>query len=168
MLIFFDTEFTEIGIDPRLISIGLISEDGRKFYAELSDTYTPKDCSDFTREAVLPHLAGGDTLIPMHTLTLRLGDWLESFEQPVKLATDSLSWDWPWIQEIFCTPGTWPANVDGKPVSLYELIDSPFFQQTVEQAFEQDTALRRHHALSDAKANRQAYLAFHASEEPQS
>lgn len=39
MLIFFDTEFTELGIDPRLISIGLVSEDGRTFYAKLTDTY---------------------------------------------------------------------------------------------------------------------------------
>ena len=39
-LIYFDTEFTELGIDPRLVSIGLISEQGdRTFYAELSDTY---------------------------------------------------------------------------------------------------------------------------------
>ncbi|MDP1872049.1 MAG: hypothetical protein Q8K61_10550 [Gallionella sp.] len=60
MLIFFDTEFTELGIDPKLISIGLISEDGtREFYAELSDTYQPTDCSAFVHEAVLPHLQGG-------------------------------------------------------------------------------------------------------------
>ena len=57
MLIFFDTEFTELGIDPRLISIGLISEDGqREFYAELSDTYTIEDCGDFARLAVIPKL----------------------------------------------------------------------------------------------------------------
>ena len=36
MLFFLDTEFTGLGIDPKLISIGLISEDGtREFYAEL-------------------------------------------------------------------------------------------------------------------------------------
>jgi hypothetical protein len=91
-----------------------------------------------------------------------LGNWLESFEQPLKMATDSLSWDWPWFQEIFYEPGTWPENVDGKPVSLYELIDSPFFEGAVAQAFEQDPSLRRHHSLDDAKANRQAFLAFHA------
>lgn len=63
MLVFFDTEFTELGIDPRLISIGLVSEDGeRTFYAELSDTHVPSDCSDFAREAALPHLEGA-----MHT-----------------------------------------------------------------------------------------------------
>jgi hypothetical protein len=39
MLIFFDSEFNDLGIDPKLISIGLISKDGtHEFYAELSDT----------------------------------------------------------------------------------------------------------------------------------
>ena len=162
MLIFFDTEFTELGIDPRLVSIGLIAEDGvRTFYAELSDTYQPKDCSAFTQEAVLPYLEGGNALMTLDNLTLRLGSWIAGFEQPVNLATDSLSWDWPWIQEIFYLPDTWPANLDGKPASLYEMIDSPFFEHAVEHAFEsRQPRLRRHHALDDAKANRFAWLAW--------
>ena len=42
-------------------AIDLISEDGeRTFYAELSDTYEPDDCSYFAQEAVLPLLEGGD------------------------------------------------------------------------------------------------------------
>lgn len=62
VLVFFDTEFTDLSVDAQLISIGLVSEDGeRMFYAELSDTYSPKDCSDFTREMVMPLLEGGDT-----------------------------------------------------------------------------------------------------------
>lgn len=66
MLIFFDCEFTERGIDPKLISIGLISEDGaREFYAELSDNYQLSDCSAFVHEAALPHLQGGDALMSM-------------------------------------------------------------------------------------------------------
>lgn len=155
MLIFFDTEFTELGIDPRLISIGLVSEDGtRTFYAELTDTYQPSDCSDFVREAVLSHLEGGEARMDMHELTLRLGNWLESFEQPVQLATDSLSWDWPWIQEIFGIPGTWPENVEGRPLILSQ---SPEFNLAVEDTYA--TGLRRHHALDDAKANRLSRLA---------
>jgi len=63
MCIFFDTEFTDLGVDPRLISIGLVAEDGeRTFYAELSDTNEPKDCGEFARLAVLPQLEGGDNL----------------------------------------------------------------------------------------------------------
>lgn len=153
MLVFFDTEFTELGIDPRLISIGLISEDEREFYAELSDTYQIKDCSAFVQKAVLPYLEGGEALMPMHELTLRLGSWLEAFEQPVKLATDSISWDWPWIQEIFYEPGTWPANLDGKPEILKQEPDSNL---AIEQAYA--GGLRRHHALDDAKANRIAQM----------
>jgi hypothetical protein len=155
MLIFFDTEFTELGIDPRLISIGLISEDGREFYAELSDTYSDCECSAFAQEAVLPHLEGGAKSMTMDELTLRLGAWLDNFAQPVKLATDSISWDWPWIQEIFWITGTWPANLDGKPEVLTW---NPVFCAAMEKAFA--SGLRRHHALDDAKANRQGWLAW--------
>jgi hypothetical protein len=166
ILIFFDTEFSDLGIDPRLVSIGLVSEDDREFYAELSDTYHPKDCGVFTQEVVLPQLQGGDARMTMDSLTLRLGNWIESFDQPVRLATDSLSWDWPWIQELFYIPGTWPENLDGKPASLYEMIDSPFFERAVEQAFQNHVpCLRRHHALDDAKANRLAYLAWQTEKE---
>lgn len=159
MLIFFDTEFTDLGIDPRLISIGLVSEDGeRSFYAELSDTYQLSDVGDFARLAVLPLLEGGSARMTMPELALRLGNWLESFEQPITLATDSLAWDWPWIQEIFCDPYTWPENLDGKPLllTMNYLHDYDKFIYAVEKAFR---SLRRHHSLDDAKANRMGWIA---------
>jgi hypothetical protein len=152
--VFFDTEFTELGIDPRLISIGLVSDDGEQtFYAELSDTYNDKHCSDFARVAVLPKLQGGQALMSLSDLTLCLGDWLAGFDEPVRLATDSLSWDWPWIHEIFYESGTWPENLDRQPELLKQ---EPSFNQAVEDAFA--TGLRRHHSLDDAKANRLAWL----------
>jgi len=158
MLIFFDTEFTELGIDPKLISIGLVSEDGsREFYAELSDTYRDEDCSDFVHEAVLPHLEGGAARMTMGELTLRLGNWIEGFEQPVKLATDSLSWDWPWVGEIFHTPCTRPENLHPYPASLDEITNPDIFEQ-IEQIFEREPDLRRHHALDDAKVNRLGWI----------
>jgi hypothetical protein len=159
MLVFFDTEFTEPGIDPRLISIGLVSEDGEhSFYAELSDTYQPSDVGDFARLAVLPLLEGGDTVLPLHELTLRLGNWLEDFGEPVTLATDSLSWDWPWIQEIFHIDGTWPENLARKPLllTINYLNDYDRFIDAVEKAF---CHLRRHHSLDDAKANQLGWIA---------
>jgi len=159
MLIFFDTEFTELGIDPRLISIGLVSEDGeRSFYAELCDTYRLDDVGEFARLAVLPQLEGGDALVTMAELALRLGNWLEGFDEPVKLATDSLAWDWPWIHEIFCDAWTWPEDLDGKPLllTMNYLNDYDLFVDAVEKAF---SSLRRHHALDDAKANRLGWIA---------
>lgn len=38
MLIFFDTEFTDLHWQAKLISIGLVAEDGRTFYADLTFT----------------------------------------------------------------------------------------------------------------------------------
>jgi len=159
MLVFFDTEFTELGIDPKLISIGLISEDGeRTFYAELSDTYRLVDVGDFARQEVLPQLEGGDALMTTSDLALRLGNWLESFEQPVQLATDSLDWDWPWIQEIFSGEWKWPENLAGRPLLLTMncINDYDRFVEAVEEAFRD---LRRHHSLDDAKANRLGWIA---------
>ncbi|MRD73589.1 hypothetical protein GH865_10045 [Rhodocyclus tenuis] len=159
MLIFFDTEFTELGIDPKLISIGLISEDGeRTFHAELSDTYRLADVGDFARQEVLPQLEGGSALMTMSDLALGLGNWLESFEQPVQLATDSLAWDGPWIQAIFSGAWTWPENLDGRPLLLTMncLNDYDRFVEAVEEALR---GLRRHHSLDDAKANRLGWIA---------
>ena len=54
MLVFLDTEFTDF-VRPDLISLALVSEDGREFYAERTD-YRKDECSDFVRETVLPLL----------------------------------------------------------------------------------------------------------------
>jgi len=155
MLIFFDTEFTELGLDPQLISIGLVTEDGqRELYVELDDTYEIADCSDFVREFVLPHLQGGNARMPLQELPLKLGNWLEAFEEPVQLATDSLHWDWPWIQKIFSDPNLWPIKLAAKPLIL---VQNQELELAIETAF--TGGLRRHHALDDAKANRLGWLA---------
>lgn len=153
--IFFDTEFTDLVVDPQLISIGMIDETGeRTFYAELSDTYRLDDVGYFAREAVLPQLEGGAIRLTMAELREQLRDWLEGFGEPVKLATDSLSWDWPWIQEVFEDLSTWPTNLDGTPLILTQETE---FNLAIERAFAD--GLRRHHALDDAKANRLGWLA---------
>ncbi|MBI3093481.1 MAG: 3'-5' exoribonuclease [Rhodocyclales bacterium] len=152
---FFDTEFT--GIDqryPRLISIGLVSEDGlRDFYAELEpEGYLP-NVTPWVRENVLPLLDNGEKIAPIE-LTQRLGSWLAGFDEPVQMATDSLQYDWPMIQAIFYSNKIWPANLDRRPLILAQ---DPVFNLAVEEAFAK--GLRRHHALDDAKANRLGWIA---------
>jgi hypothetical protein len=152
--IFFDTEFTDLVVDPQLISIGMVNETGeRTFYAELLDTYSMDNVGYFAREAVLPQLEGGERRLTMDELRIQLSLWLEAFDEPVKLATDSLSWDWLWIQEIFEDLTTWPPNLDGKPLILAQ---DQAFNEAVERAFA--SGLRRHHALDDAKANRLGWI----------
>lgn len=161
--IFFDTEFTDLVAHAKLISIGFADEAGeRTFYAELSDTWRLDDVGEFARDVVLPLLEGGTALMTMRELRKSLTDWLEAFDEPVQLATDSLAWDWRWIQEIFCPQGaipTWPPNLLPAPLllTINYLIDFDEFEPAIERAFAE--GLHRHHALDDAKANRIGWLA---------
>ena len=158
MLIFFDTEFTDLHWNAKLISIGLVAEDGREFYAELSDTYQIADCGDFAHDVVLPLLEGGLTRMTLSALSFRLRNWLEVFQQPVTLATDSIEWDWPWIKMIFADPMTWPTNLSkSAAVLLFDADVGERFGDALELAFA--AGLRRHHALDDAKANRLGWQA---------
>lgn len=158
MLIFFDTEFTDLHWQAKLISIGLIAENGQTFYAELNDTYQRKDCNAFVCEVVLPLLDGNEVQLTWPALALRLGNWIESFEQPITLATDIQDWDWSWIQKLFPSPGTWPANLACKPAILvFDADVGERFNVAQEEAFA--AGLRRHHALDDAKANRIGWIA---------
>lgn len=56
MLLFLDTEFTDF-TNPELISIGLVAEDGREFYAECSE-FDRATCNAFVNTKVLPRLVG--------------------------------------------------------------------------------------------------------------
>lgn len=160
MLIFFDTEFTDLHADAQLISIGFVSEDGRTFYAELADgdAWHWANAGDFAKEEVLPLLEGGACLMAMVDLSGRLSAWLAEFAQPVQLATDSLAWDWHWMQQIFRAPGSWPANLAPRPLVLrFDGDEGERFADAVQAAF--DAGLRQHHALDDAIANRAGWFA---------
>lgn len=144
--------------EGKLISIGLISEDGREFYAELVDNYTQTDCNEFVIDTVLPLLGDGQKL-RWHELIVRLGGWIEDFEQPVTIATDSMTWDWDWIWKLFTEPGTWPDNLNQQSLllTMNYIHDYDKFTEAIERAFER--GLRRHHALDDARANRIGWAA---------
>jgi hypothetical protein len=97
MLVFLDTEFTDLD-SPRLISIGLVAQDGQQFYGEMTD-WQLQECSSFVIEAILPYLEGGAATISRETLQERLRSWLNAFDEPVTLISDS-SMDWRLISEL--------------------------------------------------------------------
>jgi hypothetical protein len=161
MLVFLDTEFTNLTQDAKLISIGLVDEDGeRMFYAELSDTWQQNDAGEFAKHEVIPLLTGDAA----HSMSMReLGDrlhaWIMELGDPVVLATDSLTWDWPWIVAIFEQHGAWPSNLDRQPLllTMNYLNDFDAFDAALKTAFVR--GLRQHHALDDAQANRLGWIA---------
>lgn len=160
--IFFDTEFTDLAIDAKLISIGFVADKGETFYAELSGTYSLADCSDFTLENVIPHLNGGGSIIDMSTLSEKLRSWIESLGVQTQLATDSLVWDWPWIKEIFSLSG-WPKNLNQKPIYCYDLAGVDQLEEKIDEVFGLHPEFCRHHALNDAIVNQMAISEINAS-----
>lgn len=141
MRVCFDTEFTDFSEDAKLISIGLVSEHGDSFYAELTDTYALEDCSDFVLESVLPHLEGGAAQMTFKELQTCLYQWLHDLGNQVTLMTDSIPWDGYWLRQIFDGKhNTLPANVEKSITDLTWMIDSPHSDESAV-----------HHALLDAK-----------------
>jgi len=68
MKIFFDTEFLEDGRTIELISIGLVREDGRTWYAETPNAAALADSDPWLRQNVLPHLKGGSAIAARKTI----------------------------------------------------------------------------------------------------
>ena len=160
---FLDTEFSTLEeryVDAKLISIGLVDESGRHtFYAEL-DHWNDGECSEFTRTVVTPLLDGGKSILNCNDLGYQLKKWIEKFETPVNIWTDTSSLDWRWLHWLFTVGGTgWPENIAQKPnVLSFDAIKGEQFTNGVEASYSKGK-LRRHHALDDAEANRRGWLA---------
>lgn len=152
MILFLDTEFTGLGQRwPRLISIGLVSEDGQhEFYAELNVEGYIEKCDTWVKENVLPFLDGGNCVMQPDELRQRLRAWIGTLGT-VQIATDSqIDFDL-----IRATLDPWSANIHPKMLHLA----SQDFAEAVDKIQAENKNLCRHHALDDAKANRLGWLA---------
>lgn len=153
-LIFVDTEFTDLEY-PQLISIGLVSDTGERFYAELSNGWSPEGCSAFVHEHILPQLTAGEFLQERYFAGRRLADWLAEFAVPVRVVTDAPGYDWVLMVDLL--EGNLPENLCPEPLAFYcesfpELV--PLLQEARQKAFADAPA---HHALNDAEALREAW-----------
>jgi hypothetical protein len=138
MKLFFDTEFTGLHKDTTLISIGIISEDGRTFYAELND-YDESQVDDWIQKNVIDNLLfsapseGEDehyiasrtvghkgNLFENYSVELRsnmanlkteLTQWLAQFYDKVEMWSDCLAYDWVLFCDIFGHAFNIPHNV---------------------------------------------------------
>ena len=175
-LIFFDTEFADF-INTDLISIGLVTEDGKhEFYCELTD-YNAKVCSEFVRNVVLPLLDNSKFGMKRPEASARLFCWLEELGDEYVLCPDYVG-DWDCIADLL---EVFPANIDPKPLMFHQFVNTLiiakadelqtpdlkwFFEMAKKKCAEgfleyflRNPNPRQHHALADAKANRTAYFA---------
>jgi hypothetical protein len=158
MLIFLDTEFTDF-VGPVLISIALVSEDGREFYAERTD-YPQNECSQFVCETVLPLLGQvPGAACNRIELACRLRAWFEALPEPTTVVYD-FELDWILMVDAFLGPNHSqpPDNVGEKLALSQHTITHPVFDQALNRTFTLD--FPQHHALADARALMAGYLAL--------
>jgi len=148
MLIFLDTEFTDL-LDPVLISLGMVAEDGQELYLEVP--FPVEKCTAFVREAVLPHLGGEpNTSCTVFEVRCHVLTWIETIRQAqeeVLVCVDNqIDIDLLYNALEYRVPGWMACCLIGHDVD-----------QSLINRFFAESGLPRHHALHDARANRYAY-----------
>lgn len=167
MKYWFDTEFIEDGKTIDLISIGIVAQDGREFYAESTDANLFL-ASDWVKENVLPHLwhrqrdnrsANGWTLAGGKGGFMsrsRIASELRSFLDPGQYGKPEI-WayyaDYDWV--AFC-------QLFGRMIDLPK--GFPMYCRDIKQWADMlgnptlpEQQGTEHHALADAHWNRQAW-----------
>jgi hypothetical protein len=171
--LYFDTEFTAPIKDTDLISIGITTDDGRQFYAELTDydiTKAPRDSREWLANNVLNQLLlrkyqnnscavdkeNNTTYVKGETIYVRkkLWEWLDHYKHGIQLVSDCGQYDLVLLQCL----------LSDNPVSLsYDFIQLIDLNQILMDAYNIDGGaaadLSRaelsgiegsHNALSDA------------------
>lgn len=159
MLLFLDTEFT--GLDqanPDLISIGLVDECGREFYAELPESNWTVQCNEWVHFNVLPHLWGDGYVLSEKAIQERLSVWIESIPEECVIVTD-----WPtgdFFTQLKKLLPQWPSNLNKWPMQFGVWSMGDEQQPALRQVMDDYHGPKRprHHALHDAHSLRLALV----------
>lgn len=154
--VFADTEFTSNFGDGVLISAGLVAEDGRECYVELSDGWTMDECTLFVRSVVLP-LMDHD---PKTTFTREsaadvVAAWLRDLGE-VEIVVDAQ--DDEYLLKLLLGQRVEDLSIAWRYLTWSSGSEALAFDQHIETMFE--SVRHRHHALVDARVLRDAYLGF--------
>lgn len=150
MRYFLDTEFSETGPSHpiELISIGIVCQDGREYYAE-SGEFRPGLCNKWVKENVLPRLGPVEQMKSLSLIKEEvrafIGDGKPEFWGYYS------AYDWVVFAQMFGTmmdlPKGWPMYCR----DVKQLCDDLGNPKLPEQG------KGEHHSLSDARWNRDAY-----------
>lgn len=154
MLLFIDTEFTNLEPGNKLISIALVDEAGNEFYAELTDTYILDQCSDFVKQNVLPYLRGTHQMTRFECSN-EIAKWIDDRGVPCKLAMDNPDWDYPHLKSLLAD--YWPDNLS---VNYYHHLYIP---SAIENEIVEAHNFDVHNSLDDARIMRLAYRQLNKS-----
>ena len=172
MKVFMDTEFTGLHKGTTLISIGLVDENGKSFYAELTD-YDESQVDDWLKNNVINHLyldeaqydrrlkdscdefeSVGTTDHVKHELEW----WLKQFDE-IEIWSDCLSYDWVLFNNIFGTAFDIPKNVYYIPFDICTVFKLKGIDPDISREGFIDNSVEgeKHNALYDAKVIKACY-----------
>lgn len=186
MKIFFDTEFTGLHAGTTLLSLGLISEDNKKFYAEFND-YDESQINEWIKDNVVAHMSYKDVneyipelkenAIPFtgsvslksnkETVKAYLTQWFAQFDS-VELVSDCCHYDMVLLINIFGTAFDLPSHVCpacydvNQDISKFHQVDGhTAFDINREEILESHNIHiegAKHNALYDAKVIKELYF----------
>lgn len=152
MKYFFDTEFMEDGrlIEP--LSIGIVAEDGREYYAEFH--HDPKRANIWVAENVLPHLKGGGMRLSVPSIR----DGLMRFVDPDQYGEPEFwayyaDYDWVLLCQIFGRMVDLPTGWPKWSRDIRQLADD----LKINRCQLPPDPPNEHFALADARWNVKAY-----------
>ena len=143
MKVFFDCEFTGLQKDTELISIGMVSENGKLFYAEFTD-YDKSKVDDWIQENVIDNLIFNkhniletDTFLrgTKEKIKEKLTSWLSQFNT-VDLVSDVCHFDMVLFTDIFGSAFDLPDNVTPACYDINQDIQRYYDYQTSHGAFD--------------------------------
>ncbi len=169
--VFFDTEFTGLHQKTTLISIGLITETNKTFYAELND-YDTSQIDDWIRENVIKNLIltnfkeddyspySDNVIVECSIMGLKqtLSHWLHQFDT-CEMWSDCLSYDWVLFNQIWGHAFDIPENVYYIPFDICTLFNikgvDPDISREKFCGLKNDS--QKHNSLWDAKIIKMCY-----------
>lgn len=179
MNIYFDCEFTGLYKDTKLISIGLISDDGKQFYAEVDDKSLLYVDSWIEENILNNTVMYGDKLLydivdsefdyhtgSESTICNELSKWFNQFDN-VQLVSDVCHYDMVLLINLFGTAFDLPENVScychdiNQDIAINENIsESEAFNLSREEILKKHNKTidgEKHNALYDAKVIKEIF-----------
>lgn len=170
--IFFDTEFTGLHVNTTLISIGLVTETGQKFYAELVD-YDRNQVDGWIQKNVienlylvsnndvgLPTMTDNDDLVTIigtkEQVAIFLRRWL-NYISGAEMWSDCLAYDWVLFNDLFGGAFSLPSHVYYIPFDICTLFKIRGIDPDVNREEFAKMSGQKHNALWDALVIKACY-----------
>jgi hypothetical protein len=150
MKLFFDTEFTGLHKNTTLISIGIVDENGRKFYGILDD-YDKSQIDDWLEDNVIKYLEPDTATIVGTKEQVRdaIIDFIKDYDK-VEIWSDCLAYDWVLFNDLFGDAFSIPKNIYYIPFDICTLFKAKGIDPDISREEFSGIYGAKHNALYDA------------------